>query len=270
MRPLTRLAFALLLLLAALPAGAAGAQQRYARLRGKVVDAESKIPVAGTRVIIAATGRYVVTDSLGAFDVVDSPTGIIRFIFSKEGYPRAQVVLAFAPGEVMTQDFELDMAPPAEDSLATRRNVQVLPAEEVVATPSRGVRYADFERRMKTGRGHYITRETIEKAGYATMQDAARVLRGVSVECVGARSCNIRMARAPRGCYPVYYVDGREDDFFGPQVAIRDIEGMEVYVGASDVPGEFAGATASCGVVVIWTRNGPPKAQPAPPAARRP
>jgi len=271
MRPATRLRHLLLaLFLATVASTRSEGQERFARLRGRVTDAESKSPVAGTRVIIAATGRYVLTDSVGAFVIADIPSGIIRFIFAKDGYPRAQVVLAFAPGEVMTQDFELDANPPADDSLANARRVQVLPTEEVTATPSRGVRYEDFERRMKTGRGHYITREQIEQANYATLQDAARVLRGVSVECVGYRTCSIRMARAPRGCSPQYFVDGREDDFFGPLVAIRDIEGVEIYTGASDVPGEFAGSNSSCGVVVIWTRNGPAKAPPPPPATRRP
>jgi len=248
--PLVTLAFAV-----ASPS-AADAQGRFARLRGRVVDAQTKAPVAQARVVIAATGRYVLTDSLGAFDVRDIPSGVIRFWFTADGYPRAQVVLAFAAGEVMTQDFELD-ADAAADTTDRRRRVQELPVEEVVAEPSRGVRYEDFERRMRTGRGHYITRQQIEAAGYNTLQDAARVLRGVTVECAGARSCSIRMVRAPQGCYPLYVVDGREDQFFGPYVAIRDIEGMEIYTGASDVPGEFAGSGAMCGVVVIWTRNGP-------------
>jgi hypothetical protein len=73
------------------------------------------------------------------------------------------------------------------------------------------------------------------------------------------------MARALPSCYPQYIVDGRPDNFFGPNVAVRDIEGIEVYTGAADVPGEFAGTDAGCGVVVIWTRNGPP-----PPPSRRP
>lgn len=247
------------------PLASAEAQGAFARLRGRVVDANSKVPVPQARVVIAATGRYVLTDSTGAFDVRDIPAGIIRFWFTADGYPRAQVVLVFAAGEVMTQDFELDSA--ATSDSTNRRRVQELPAEEVTAPPSRGVRYADFERRMRTGRGHYITREQIEQAGYNTLQDAARVLRGVTVECAGARSCSIRMVRAPQGCYPVYFVDGREDQFFGPFVAIRDIEGMEIYAGASDVPGEFAGSAAMCGVVVIWTRNGP---TPNAPPARRP
>ncbi len=260
MRRLLSFLFLAILTVAALPEGAAG-QARFARLRGKVLDADSRAPVQGVRVIIAATGRYVTTDSAGAFDVRDIPSGVIRFIFSGEGYPRAQVVLAFAAGEVMTQDFELDATPPADDTLPARR-VQELPTTEVTATPSRGVRYEDFERRMKTGRGHYVTREEIEARNYNTLQDAARTMRGVTVECAGAHTCSIRMVRAPIGCYPQYWVDGRVDNMFGPFVAIRDIEGMEVYTGAADVPGEFAGSDAMCGTVVIWTRSGPTKAKP--------
>ena len=38
-----------------------------------------------------------------------------------------------------------------------------------------------------------------------------------------------------------------------------DIEGIEVYTGASDVPGEFAGSNSACGTVVIWTKSAPPR-----------
>jgi hypothetical protein len=65
------------------------------------------------------------------------------------------------------------------------------------------------------------------------------------------------MARAPNNCDPQYVVDSRVDNMFGPTTPIRDIVGLEIYTGPSDVPGEFAGRDAGCGVVVIWTRFGP-------------
>jgi hypothetical protein len=67
------------------------------------------------------------------------------------------------------------------------------------------------------------------------------------------------MVRAPARCAPEYIVDERTDNMFGPSVPIRDIEAIEVYLGPSDVPGEFAGSNSGCGVVVIWTRSGPPR-----------
>lgn len=229
------------------------------RLRGTITDASTAQPVAGVRVVVGATGRFALSDSLGRFEIAALPSGILRFFFSRQGYPTTSAVLAFAPGETMVQAFEMDStaATIAGDTLGGRR-AQMLPTEEVRAAPDRGVRYADFERRMRTGRGQYVTREKIEEEGYSYLTDALRVLRGVMVDCGAGRSCSARMSRAPMRCAPKYWVDGREDDMFGPYVPIGDIEGIEVYTGASDVPGEFAGSDSACGVIVIWTKSGPP------------
>lgn len=244
-------------LLAALLASAsiAGAQStRPATLRGTVLDAATATPIRA-RVVVSTTGAVVLTDSAGQFEVRGLSSGIVRFFFTAEGFPAAAVVLAFAPGEVMVQRFELDSSQALADSL--RPSIQPLAPAEVIATVPRGVRYEDFERRMKTGRGHYLTREQIDSSSFTNLQDAVRGMRGVAVECGGGRGCLIRMVRANQGCYPEYIVDGRPDNFFGPLIAIRDIEGLEIYTGGADVPGEFAGTNAGCGVVVIWTKSGP-------------
>ncbi len=251
-------------LLLFLPVAACEAQAAFARLRGVVTDVSTRAPVSGVRVVIAATGRYATTDSIGRFELKDLPSGVIRFFFTAEGFPRTSVVLAFAKGETMSQSFELDSTTTsADDSTSSRRRAQRLDPTNIIGEPSRGVRYEDFERRMKTGRGQYVTRQEIEARNYNSLGDAARGLRGVLVECGGSQGgtqgCRVRMARAGVACYPQYIVDGRPDNFFGPYVPVRDIEGLEFYTGASDVPGEFAGVDAACGVVVIWTRNGPPQ-----------
>ena len=257
-----------LCLVLTLPLTALGAQGPYARLRGVIHDAATQTPVGGARVVIAATGRFATSDSLGRFELPDLPSGIIRFFFNADGYPRTSVVLAFAKGETMVQRFELEAttvlssADSAAHSAAERARAQRLAQVDITAEASRGVRYEDFERRLKSGRGQYVTREEIEARNYNNLGDAARTLRGVLVECGGPRGCQIRMARAGQACYPQFIVDGQPDPVFGPMVAIRDVEGLEFYTGASDVPGEFAGSNAGCGVVVIWTRNGPAKAKP--------
>ena len=120
-----------------------------------------------------------------------------------------------------------------------------------------GPRFANFERRRKTGAGQYVVREDIERGGYSTLQDVARGMRGVTVECGGGRGCYIRMVRAPMRCLPEYVIDDNVDNIFGPTMPVRDIEAMEVYTGPADVPGEYAGRNAGCGVIVIWTRSGP-------------
>lgn len=262
--PLRRTRLVALLSLWGALAAPLGAQGAFATLKGVVTDAVTQQPVVGVRVVIAATGRFATTDSIGVFELKEIPSGVIRFFFTAPGYPRTTLVLALAKGETMVQRFELEgTSAEVASADSTGGKVQRLPATEVTGEPSRGVRYEDFERRLKTGRGQYVTREVIEERGYNNLSDAVRGLRGVAIEC-GSRGCLVRMARALPGCYPQYIVDGRPDNFFGPNVAVRDIEGIEVYSGASDVPGEFAGTDAGCGVVVIWTRNGPP------PPPRRP
>lgn len=244
----------------ALPAGIQAQQGAgTGRLRGTIVDASTAKPIPGARVVVGATGRFVVTDTAGTFEIAQLPAGILRFFFTADGFPRSSVALAFAPGELMVQAFEMDSsaATIAADTGGPRRNVQMLPTEEVRADASRGVRFQDFERRLKSGRGQYRTREQIEEAGYSTLSDAVRGMRGVQVDCAGIQGCFIKMARAPMRCSPKYVVDGREDRMFGPFVPIGDIEGLEIYTGASDVPGEFAGSDAMCGVVVIWTKSAP-------------
>jgi len=228
---------------------------RPARFHGVVLDASTAKPVAGTRIAVVGTGRVAVSDSAGRFNLDSLPPGINRFVVFAQGFPRANLTLPFAAGEVMERTLELDSTSVDLDSAAAAAAAAQRVAGVTVTAPEPlARRYADFERRQRTGRGQYLTRAQIEKAGYNRLSDAMRQVRGTLVECGGGGGCFIRMARAPRGCLPEYFVDGVENNSFGLNTPINDIEAIEVYTGAADVPGEFAGRNAGCGVIVIWTR----------------
>ncbi|MES3033187.1 MAG: carboxypeptidase regulatory-like domain-containing protein [Gemmatimonadota bacterium] len=252
-----------LLALLAVPA-AADAQRRDGKLSGSVVDKHTGLPIAGVTVVNLLDGKSMLTDSVGAYRFEKLPAGIVRFLFRVPGFPQQGLVIALAEREVMERRVELDSAtivaaPPPPGPVAPTQGVQQLSGVTVVATPSMGPRYANFERRRKTGAGQYLVREDIEKSGAANLQDAVRSLRGVQLDCGGGHGCSIRMARAPMRCPPEYVVDDVVNNSFGPSVAVRDIEALEVYTGQADVPGEYAGRNAGCGVIVIWTRAGPPR-----------
>lgn len=118
-------------------------------------------------------------------------------------------------------------------------------------------RFQEFELRRTYGRGHYFTRDDIEKHQFLTLMDAMRLVPGVRTDCSGFH-CRVRMARAPAGCeQPEVYVDGREQRSFGMTIPLKDVYGIEVYRGQSGVPGEFLGPRAACGTIVIWTRSAP-------------
>ena len=237
-----------------LSAAAARAQRGTSQMEGSVVDKTTGKTVANAEIVHRGDGRTVVADSAGRYKFPDLPAGLVRFAVRAPGFPVTTVVVALTRAEIMTRLIELDSTPSAKATLA-----QSLPGVAVSAPASRGPRFADFERRQQTGRGQYLTAEDIDKAQYGSLQEAVRNMRGVNVECGGGLGCHIRMSRAPMQCNPEYVVDERVDNGFGPSIAIRDIEGLEVYTGATDVPGEFAGRNAGCGVIVIWTKSGPRK-----------
>ena len=225
-----------------------------ATLRGRILDAMTGTPLVGATIAATTTGASVKTDTAGRYLIGGLKVGIHRFLVSAVGYSRGSVTLAFAQREVMERDLELD---PMGRSLSPddSAKAQLLATVPVSAPMSAGRRFDDFERRRTTGRGQYLTRAQLEEGNYGTLQDATRPLRGVRYSCAGS-TCLVQMSRAPLGCSPDYVVDERVDNMFGLLVPVRDVQAIEVYSGASHVPGEFAGTNAGCGVIVIWTANG--------------
>jgi hypothetical protein len=250
----------------ALPMGDAGGQSppydpravltAPARLIGRVVDRATGAPVAGAAVSLVEGERAVRTDSTGRFILLGLPSGLQRFEVTAEGWKRAVVLVSLRPGREAEHTVALEGAGRAAQGLDP---VTV----KAAATHAPGsYRLTDFERRRRTGRGHYLTENDILRVGASNILDATRGLRGVSQECGGYEAgggvgCRVHMVRAKRNCAPDYVVDGREDNMFGSSTPIRDIVAMELYTGPSDMPAEFGGVTGGCGVVVIWTRAGP-------------
>ena len=248
-------AICLLVTLAVTPMRVADAQAGTGQLSGTIIDASSRYAVPGADVVHVGGGKTVVTDSLGHFVVGELPSGIVRFVVRSVGFPVLRVAVALTRGESLSKVIELD------SSITGRTTAQPLAGVTATAPRPPMPRFVDFERRRITGGGQYLVREELEKSGVASLQDAMRGLRGVNMDCGGAHGCAIRMARAPMRCRPEYIVDERVDNMFGPDTPIRDIEGIEVYTGPSDVPGEFAGRHAGCGVIVVWTRSGPSRSR---------
>jgi hypothetical protein len=230
----------------------ANAQRSSASMRGRVIDKTSAAPIGRAEITLVIDNRSVVTDSSGNYVFTALPRGAVHLVIRAPAFPTTRVIVELRSGEALERTIELD-------STAAGRGVQDLPVVSVIASsPVANYRLSGFERRRLTGRGHYLTDEQIRRSGAASLQDAIRALRGVSWECGGGRECRIRMVRAPMNCHPEYVIDERPNNDFGPSTPIRDIVAIEVYTGPSDVPGEFAGRNSGCGVIVIWTRSGPP------------
>jgi hypothetical protein len=236
-------------------AASAHAQSKPATLKGRVIDKSSLASVSGATVTLVGVGRQAETDTSGRFVFGDLQPGAVVVVIQARSFPSTRVRLDIT--ENIDRTFELD-------STVAGTGLRTLEPVAVTAEAPVSYRLQDFERRRRTGRGQYLTELEIRKSTASNLQDLTRGMHGVTLHCGGTSEggCRIQMVRAPMNCPPDYVIDGQFDNGFGPSTPIRDIVALEVYTGPADVPGEFAGRTAGCGVVVVWTRSGPTRRLP--------
>ena len=231
----------------------AQATPTLARISGRVTDKLSRAGVPRAELLLVAEERVIETDSTGGFTIPGVAAGEVHLLIRAPHYPRTEVVVRVAPGDDVELPIELDAT---ATTGAPQRLATVAVTEKA---PLTNYRLADFERRRRTGLGQYLTEEELRASGAANLQDATRGMRGLTLHCGGTEyvGCRIQVVRAKVNCLPEYVVDGQFDNVFGPLTPIGDIIAVEVYTGAADVPGEFAGTHAGCGVIALWTRSGP-------------
>ena len=215
-----------------------------AAVTGQVVASETRAPIKGATVEVMGTRLAATTDSTGRFTLPRLPPGLVMLEVRAVGYASGNWRLTLKPGQVIEHRFDLDLL------------AYELP-EVVVEARKAARRFADFERRRASGMGYFITKEQIEHANALTLIDILATVRGVQQVCI-TNDCIAKMARSPPGCYPQYFLDGRESTaYFARNTPPHDIQGIEVYRGGAEIPGEFSGTNSGCGVIAIWTKSYP-------------
>jgi hypothetical protein len=229
--------------------------QETTTLSGRVTDRSTGKPVRNAQIILLSDSRSVTSDSLGKYLFNAIPPGSWQLIIRAANFPAQQIVVTLELGQHADRPILLDST--AFGRLAA---AQSLPSVDVTArAPEPNYRLAAFERRRVNGLGQYLTEDQILKSGAYTVADAVKAMRGVNYECGGGAGCFIRMARAPMHCLPEFIVDDQTMNDFGPSTPIRDVIAIELYTGPTELPGEYSGRNGGCGVVVIWTKSGPPR-----------
>ena len=217
-----------------------------ATLRGRVVDSEFGNPLAGAVVRIKGAPPPLTTDSLGWFETKDLPGGDAEVTIQVLGYATGLFTVHLPPAGRVDRVFALDFTGHELPAVVVQARAEQL-------TP----RYVDFERRRQRALGAYFRWDELQKRGYSSVGDALRTVRGVRVHCNQETfECFAVMARTPQ-CQPTWWIDGVQVHSFHENTAIRDIYGIEIYRGSGEVPGEFSGSDAACGVIVIWTKSRP-------------
>jgi len=84
-----------------------GAAQTTGTIRGSVVDAQTRRPVAGAQVSVAGTQRSTTTNEQGAYLLLGMQPGTHRLSVQFIGYGVAEQAVQVAAGQTVTTDFEL-------------------------------------------------------------------------------------------------------------------------------------------------------------------
>jgi hypothetical protein len=224
----------------------ASALAAQAALRGRVVDSEMGQPLAGATVRLGKDATPLTTDSLGFFVKYGLLRGALEVTIQVIGYDKGVFRVYLPDSGGVEQDFPLDF------------NGYMLPEVIVQARAEVLVpRYVDFERRRQRKLGAFLRWDELKKQGYSSVGDALRTVRGVRIQCNQLRfECYAVMVRTPQ-CQPTWWIDGIEVRSFHENTPIRDVYGIEIYRGPGEIPGEFGGSNAACGVIVMWTKSRP-------------
>jgi len=230
-------------------------------LRGTVRDPDAR-PVAGVE-IRAAESRGL-TDSLGRFVLRGLSGDSVRLEFRGIGY-RPLTLTVSLPAPVGGLD------------LVMQPDRTVLPEIRATARPTKPTKYLGttkydgFFQRQKLGLGTFISREQIERMNAFHTLEILRGIPGINVSIGNGdpTDADIRIPRCFGGSSRVtVWIDGRmqltrsgDPGHQGRDIALAEelaritpsnIEMVEIYRGASQIPGVFN--WDGCAVIAIWTR----------------
>lgn len=238
--------------------GASGTAQT---VRGTILDADTGDPVSLVYVGLLAEDREVVVadlaDDAGTF-ILTAPQAGEYFLYVRgSGYET-----------VMDGLFELGR----NGVFEVRVGLTPEPIElEPVSVDARGsvsrLEASGFYDRVLTAPGHFLSREDVTRVGGSLLSEVLRSVPHLQIDASrpltgpdAMRGASVIMRRGTGRCSPTLYIDRhvvatgalepvRPDEYVSPS----EVEAVEIYTSASDVPVEFD-AINDCGVILIWTR----------------
>lgn len=236
---------ALVLLGGAAAAARAQARPTAGTLTGVVHDSAGT-PISDVEITATKQVTTVRSDSVGRFTLSAIPVGSIELSFRRLAF--APVVVTIEIPATDTTDIEVTLT-----VVAQKLNGVVVQAH----APKRRVLEA-FESRRRAGIGYFVTRAQIEQRHPYQLSDMLRRIPGLNVIPGFNGRMTLRFARVGgSNCSPQYFLDGiQATGFTIDEVPPGDVEGVELYGGASGVPPEYnrLNGTSNCGTVLIWTR----------------
>ncbi|MCG6956372.1 MAG: carboxypeptidase regulatory-like domain-containing protein [Gemmatimonadetes bacterium] len=219
-------------------------------LVGRVVDAQTRDPLAGVTVRLVERNQATATNDRGYFSFGSQPFGVYMLDVKAMGYAPRKAPVRVA-GD-FTQDAEIELSQKAVELEGL--NVLVRPKNQRFDLDG-------LVRRMNVGVGNFVTRDQLEKRPRARITEFLRETPGVRVNVSRDRSYTLEVRGRP--CLPDVFVDGvyyHASDNALDLPAASDLEAVEIYRGAAEIPGIYLRPSPTrppCAVIAAWTRVHP-------------
>src|SRR5689334_15473119 len=215
-------------------------------------------PLHAAFVSIVGTSLRVGTGPNGRFRITNIKPGQYLLIVKRVGYRPTSGVVDVPPADTLRLSYTLE---PAAVNLPT----------VTVAEKPFSLRMSDFLARKKAGFGEFMTQEEIEAKNTVYATGLFRSFKTIDVSPNRNSAMTEWYALSRReganpqlgACPMAVFLDNvplqtpfNLDLLPSP----KDIGGIEVYAGPSTTPTQYKGFDRSCGVILIWTRDGSPSA----------
>ena len=233
---------------------ALGEENMVGGMIGRLLDQENGMPVDGAVVRVVDTDLQTLSNHNGRFLFREIESGHYAVEVENLAYGTKRYPVEIPFGGAAQVEINLSQTP-----------IELEPI--VVEAKSRAwlSTMSGFYQRMDRGLGVFLTPEFIEQRAPTTLTDALRGLAGVRVvkQPGPGNNYGVLLRGSVRfdgtgisTCPPILYIDGvRVQDYPLDELYGGDLAAVEVYRGASELPAQFAGSDAGCGVVVVWTRR---------------
>ena len=218
---------------------------------GTVIDS-SGTPLEGVAVDAPALNLHTLTDGRGVFRLAHVTAGSNLVTWRKLGYSAKDQALVLPPSAVTNLKIVL-----------TR--VQTIAA---VTTTASMAWMRDFDENKKLGLGQFLTRDELAKKEAVGMGALLSSLRGTHVAFGRGNRATITSRRpgpslSNKACYAQIFLDNQQIYTGRPgepvpninEYLVSSLEAIEWYAGPSETPGKYNNLNATCGVLVLHTRQ---------------
>ena len=233
--------------------------QEPGTLKGTISTSEKR-PLPQARVIVVGTSLLAVADTDGSFRIASLPSGIQSVEVKLLGYSSRVLPIEIHAGKTASLEIVLTAVPVALQTVEVRGDTLIVPS------------MAGFAERRAKGNGRYFTREDIDRMHARLFTDVLRRVPGMQLQSVRGGNADGyivqsgRMSEGAQGgrqCPILFFMNGMPfpmptGGVINSYISPDEIEAVEVYTGASQIPSQFnaTGYNSRCGVIVIWTLNG--------------